>query len=132
MESTGLPCAKRFERVEHLRRHEATHSGRRPFQCPIEKGRSGSEVKDCLKLFGRHDNLCDHYKTHLNPSGSARNVRMYPEELYDIIRERCSAEHCSKAIPKLEKWRLAKGLPFNRQESEGVAVGKGTRSAMRA
>lgn len=44
-------CQKRFKRLEHLRRHNKTHTGERGFRC---------EVTGCGKWFSRSDNLMAH------------------------------------------------------------------------
>ena len=44
-------CDRRFKRLEHLRRHNKSHTGERVFRC---------EVTGCGKWFGRSDNLMAH------------------------------------------------------------------------
>ncbi|KAH8599501.1 hypothetical protein B0O99DRAFT_466484, partial [Bisporella sp. PMI_857] len=46
-------CNKRFQRQEHLKRHERTHSGTDYYPCPF-----------CEKIFGRSDNKKSHVKLH--------------------------------------------------------------------
>ncbi|KAH8812444.1 C2H2 type zinc finger domain protein [Xylogone sp. PMI_703] len=46
-------CQKSFSKGEHLRRHERSHTGCRPFSCDV-----------CRRAFGRQDSLARHMKLH--------------------------------------------------------------------
>lgn len=50
-------CNGRFQRQEHLKRHEKTHTNQEQFACEF-----------CTKLFGRSDNLKSHIALHADPS----------------------------------------------------------------
>ncbi|KAJ1918070.1 hypothetical protein IWQ60_007604 [Tieghemiomyces parasiticus] len=58
-------CGARFGRMEHLRRHESVHSGRRPHHCTFD---------GCGKSFARRDNLRQHMETHLRQSRSVNSA----------------------------------------------------------
>ncbi|EXJ75426.1 uncharacterized protein A1O5_02122 [Cladophialophora psammophila CBS 110553] len=47
-------CQKGFSKGEHLRRHERSHTGVKPYQC-----------KECKRSFSRQDSLARHEKLHL-------------------------------------------------------------------
>ncbi|GBF60592.1 respiration factor [Trichophyton mentagrophytes] len=62
-----VTCTRSFARLEHLKRHERSHTKEKPFECP-----------DCTRCFARRDLLLRHQqKLHMatTPASRARNVR---------------------------------------------------------
>ncbi|KAJ5559045.1 hypothetical protein N7461_003017 [Penicillium sp. DV-2018c] len=60
-------CGRSFARLEHLKRHERSHTKEKPFECP-----------DCARCFARRDLLLRHQqKLHMTttPSSRPRNNR---------------------------------------------------------
>lgn len=60
-------CSRSFARLEHLKRHERSHTKEKPFECP-----------DCARCFARRDLLLRHQqKLHMTttPSSRPRNGR---------------------------------------------------------
>ncbi|KAL1961194.1 hypothetical protein VTO42DRAFT_3139 [Malbranchea cinnamomea] len=60
-------CTRSFARLEHLKRHERSHTKEKPFECP-----------ECTRCFARRDLLLRHQqKLHMTttPSSRPRNVR---------------------------------------------------------
>ncbi|KAK6499732.1 hypothetical protein TWF481_010089 [Arthrobotrys musiformis] len=55
-------CTRSFARLEHLKRHERSHTKEKPFECP-----------ECLRCFARRDLLLRHQqKLHLTTTPSSR------------------------------------------------------------
>ena len=46
-------CDRRFSKAEHLKRHQRSHTGEKPFQCTV-----------CLKSYARSDVLIRHTRNH--------------------------------------------------------------------
>ncbi|KAF3483368.1 DNA binding regulatory protein AmdX [Arthroderma uncinatum] len=62
-----ITCSRSFARLEHLKRHERSHTKEKPFECP-----------DCTRCFARRDLLLRHQqKLHMatTPASRPRNVR---------------------------------------------------------
>ncbi len=55
----SLDCSCRFSRSDELSRHRRSHSGVKPYQCPV-----------CEKKFARSDHLSKHIKVHRFPRSS--------------------------------------------------------------
>lgn len=59
-------CTKRFQRKEHLRRHEKTCHSENRIQCPF-----------CHKPFNRQDNLIQHVKIHSKPKSKYQRTQYF-------------------------------------------------------
>ncbi len=69
-----LGCGRAFPKAEHLARHGRSHSGSKPFNCPV-----------CQRSFARNDSMLRHSKLHdgshaaaPNRSDSATVLEHYP------------------------------------------------------
>jgi zinc finger protein BrlA len=68
-------CNARFQRQEHLKRHEKTHFEERVYICQF-----------CDRKFGRSDNLKSHTRLHTNPSKKSSRTLYFPGAL-DVYEE---------------------------------------------
>ena len=103
VEEDGRPCASRFERSEHLRRHEGKHSPERKYPCPLP---------GCNRRIGRPDNAGDHFKTHLRPKTSGkRNAHFDWNEVHNAIWENYEDQKVAKKLlDGLRRW-INQGMP---------------------
>jgi len=69
-------CVAKFQRQEHLKRHEKTHTNTECFPCPF----FGPDV--CNKKFGRTDNLTSHILLHSNKNKKSSRTP-YVEGAYE-------------------------------------------------
>lgn len=99
----GKRCDAQFERPEHLKRHEHTHTGEKPFVCVLTAAELG-ESKPCSRPFSRRDNLRDHYKTHVKIAKAGRNGRCTFKVLRDALVNRETKEEADKTIAMLSTW----------------------------
>jgi zinc finger protein BrlA len=63
-------CGKKFQRQEHLKRHEKTHTNTENFVCEF-----------CPKRFGRSDNLKSHIALHADPNKKSARTKYFPEAM---------------------------------------------------
>lgn len=61
-------CNGKFQRQEHLKRHEKTHTNSETYMCQF-----------CDKPFGRSDNLKSHTRLHANPSKKSSRTKYFPQ-----------------------------------------------------
>jgi hypothetical protein len=98
IEVGGIPCNRKFQRQEHLHRHEKTHSGRKDYVCQL-----------CQTQFNRNDNCWEHYWTHVHRPGkkNGRNKKHSLQRVLSFIQD-------SKHIEKLHnKWRKEVGYEYD-------------------
>jgi zinc finger protein BrlA len=81
-------CNKRFQRQEHLKRHEKTHTKADLFSCQF-----------CGKNFGRSDNLKSHTKLHIKQTP---RTKFFPEaqRVYDEMNRKPRKATTANKKPK--------------------------------
>jgi zinc finger protein BrlA len=88
-------CDRRFRRLEHLKRHERTHTRKDLYPCEF-----------CLKDFNRTDNLKDHILRHTLPYKKSSRTKFYPgaQALYDKMGRKSATK--SESIKKEDEGNL--------------------------
>ncbi|TKA81034.1 hypothetical protein B0A55_02492 [Friedmanniomyces simplex] len=98
-EKTGQRCDARFDRSEHLKRHQAKHSDVRQYMCPLP---------DCThkKGMGRGDNAKDHFKTHLKSTAKGRRNKQFfwPEVKKALLLKFQDEKISNNLITNIERW----------------------------
>lgn len=89
-------CNSKFERSEHLKRHQKKHTNAREYPCPLP---------GCAdRAMSRSDNATDHFKTHLKgPRKGQRNKHFEYPTLKNRLLEVYSHKEAMKMLTKLEK-----------------------------
>ncbi|KAK4550426.1 hypothetical protein LTR36_000004 [Oleoguttula mirabilis] len=89
-------CTAKFERSEHLKRHQKKHTDTREYPCPLP----GCDER----AMSRSDNATDHFKTHLKgPRKGQRNKHFEYPTLRNRLLDVYSHKEAHKMIAKLEK-----------------------------
>ncbi|KAI7152554.1 hypothetical protein KC349_g8921 [Hortaea werneckii] len=101
-------CGNSFERSEHLKRHQKSHSENRDYPCPLLGCKS--------KGSARGDNATDHFKTHLKKDiKGRRNQFIEWPELKIKILETYPPDRAHKMLGKLEKACKSDPVSFESQ-----------------
>lgn len=111
--NTGKICGSKFDRKEHLKRHQGMHSNIKDFCCPMPQ---------CVRKnfwVGRVDNAGDHFKTHLKPPKKGkRNQYCTLEYLEELLREQYSEARATKLITNLRKWKAREDEKAQKAEED--------------
>ncbi|KAJ9156050.1 C2H2 type zinc finger domain protein [Pleurostoma richardsiae] len=105
-------CEKRFERVDHLKRHVASHLNTRDHVCP-----------KCMRRFNRRDLLSRHMANHDSVNGSSSNRPRGP----DRATQACEA--CVHAKTKCSNQRPCRRCQLRRVECKDGTSTRMSRTA---
>jgi len=102
-------CNGKFQRQEHLKRHEKTHEGKEVFPCPF-----------CKHIFNRTDNLKQHVYLH-SQIGKKSSRTQYHPEAFAYHQELCRKPRRANN-PDLVKLESSRVLPIRNAASTRARI----------
>lgn len=116
IKDNGNECGVSFDRREHLKRHEQSHTDERKFPCPLPncKTRGAGGIQ-------RPDNAADHFKTHLRPAKKGKRNAHFD---WIFVRRAIQTHYtdqkrADKLLDNLQKW-IDAGMPESASQRRGI------------
>jgi zinc finger protein BrlA len=103
-------CNGKFQRQEHLKRHEKTHNGKEVFPCPF-----------CEHIFNRTDNLKQHVWLHTQEGKKSSRTKYHPDALA-YYQELCRKGSKPRRANNPDIIKQERGLPVRTSASTRARV----------